>query len=141
MTLKHTKTPWVLAADGLTVKESIESIEAQGGNLGGFEHFPFEIARVVDGSRTDRANAAFIVLSANAHAGMFAALSQIAEADHPDYPYFTRGTEAEFAQHLIGIARAAVARVCELRDRPVPGDLDATGDEDGACPDAAGPSN
>jgi hypothetical protein len=36
------------------------------------------------------------------------ALEQIEQADHPEYPYFRSGTEAMFADHLIGVARAAL---------------------------------
>lgn len=37
------------------------------------------------------------------------ALEQIEQADHPDYPHFRSGTEAMFSDHLIGVARAALA--------------------------------
>jgi hypothetical protein len=59
-------------------------------------------------------DAEHIVRCVNAHDELVAALEQIAQADHPDYPHFTRGTEAEFAMHLMGIARAALARALSL---------------------------
>lgn len=42
---------------------------------------------------------------------LLAALEQIAQANHPDYPHFKSGTEAEFADHLIAVAATAVAKV------------------------------
>ncbi len=38
-----------------------------------------------------------------------AALRQIAQANHPDYPHFKSGTEGMFADHLIEVAAAALA--------------------------------
>ena len=42
---------------------------------------------------------------------LLAALEQIAQANHPDYPHFKSGTEAEFADHLIAVAANAIAKV------------------------------
>ena len=39
---------------------------------------------------------------------LYRALWQIAHADHPDYPHFKRGTEAEFSSHLIQVAKEAI---------------------------------
>lgn len=39
---------------------------------------------------------------------LYTALWTIANANHPDYPGFRSGTEAEFAEHLISVAQAAI---------------------------------
>lgn len=63
------------------------------------------------GGDVQRANAARIVLCVNTHDELVAALRVIAEADHPDSPV-GRGpvTEHEFAERLMRVARAAIAR-------------------------------
>lgn len=91
MNTKHTPGPWIVAADGLTIKEACDSDSA----------FPFEIARVSDTSNTDRANA-YLIASAPDLLASLRALVAACERG-------AWNSEANQGGHVVA-ARAAIAR-------------------------------
>lgn len=95
---KHTPGPWFVKRDGLTITEGLRSDSDN--------FFPFEIAKVADGSNTDRANALLIAAAPE----LLAALKAVLTMEINGHQLQDRLQFSTAGREILEKSRAAIAK-------------------------------